>query len=126
LGVDTELLFWKQTYVASTEEDGAFFVYLEDVDEPGVVRYLTEALLRGIHRKLSDEMPPYVTSMPSHTFKRADAMPLPRGEKEKSELECMASTCGSSPCPNDWCLDAISYLQTDYLVREGTLGCHSE
>jgi len=67
-------------YVASTEEDGAFFVYLEDVDESGVVRYITEGLLRGIHCKLSDETPPYVTSKPYRTFKRADAMPLPRGE----------------------------------------------
>jgi putative CocE/NonD family hydrolase len=67
-------------YVASTEEDGAFFVYLEDVDASGVVRYLSEGLLRGMHRRLSDEMPPYVTSMPNRTFKRTDAMPLPRGE----------------------------------------------
>lgn len=67
-------------YVASTEEDGAFFVYLEDVDESGVVRYITEGMLRGIHRKLSDETPPYVTSQPYRTFKRADASPLPPGE----------------------------------------------
>jgi len=66
--------------VASTEEDSAFFVYLEDVDESGVVRYITEGMLRGIHRKLSDETPPYVTTKPYRTFKRADAMPLPRGE----------------------------------------------
>jgi putative CocE/NonD family hydrolase len=52
-------------WVASTEEDGAFFVYLEDVDELGVVRYLTEGLLRGIQRKLSHETPPYVTAMPT-------------------------------------------------------------
>ena len=67
-------------YLSSTEEDGAFFVYLEDVAPSGVVHYITEGMLRGIHRHLSDETPPYVTSNPYHIFKRADAMPLPRKE----------------------------------------------
>ncbi len=67
-------------HVTSTHVDGAFYVYLEDVDEKGVVRYLTEGLLRGIHRKLSEKMPPYATPIPNHTFKRADVMPMPRGE----------------------------------------------
>jgi putative CocE/NonD family hydrolase len=67
-------------HLASSEEDGAFFVYLEDIDESGTVRYLTEGLLRGIHRKVSDKTHPYPSPMPSHTFKRADALPLPRGE----------------------------------------------
>lgn len=67
-------------HVASTEDDGAFFVYLEDVDEKGVVRYITEGQLRGIHRKLSDEPAPYWTGMPYRTFKRAHAAPIPRGE----------------------------------------------
>ncbi|MBE2269434.1 MAG: CocE/NonD family hydrolase [Anaerolinea sp.] len=64
-------------HVASSADDGAFFAYLEDVDEKGVVRYLTEGELRGIHRKLSSEAPPYVTGMPQHSFKRADAAPMP-------------------------------------------------
>ncbi len=82
LECDTEITGYPVVtlYVASTQEDGAFFVYLEDVDESGVVRYITEGLLRGIHRKLSDETSPYVTSKPFRTFKRVDAMPLPRGE----------------------------------------------
>ncbi len=67
-------------HVSSTEDDGAFFVYLEDVDESGVVHYLTEGILRGIHRQLSAETPPYVTAKPYRTFKRTDVDPLPRGE----------------------------------------------
>ena len=57
-------------FVASSEEDGAFFVYLEDVDEKGVVRYVTEGQLRAIHRKLAEEPAPYWTGMPYRTFKR--------------------------------------------------------
>ncbi|MBK8026762.1 MAG: CocE/NonD family hydrolase [Chloroflexi bacterium] len=68
-------------HIASSSEDAAFFVYLEDVDERGVVRYLTEGQLRGLHRKLADAPPPYVTGMPYHSCRRADASPLPRGQR---------------------------------------------
>lgn len=67
-------------YVASSVDDGAFYAYLEDVDARGVVRYLTEGQLRGIHRKLADAPPVYRTGMPYRSFRRADAAPLPRGE----------------------------------------------
>lgn len=67
-------------HVASSEGDGAFFVYLEDVDPQGVVRYITEGQLRGIHRKLSGLPAPYRTPMLYRTFTRADAEAMPRGE----------------------------------------------
>ena len=67
-------------FVSSTAPDGNFFVYLEDVDESGHVDYVTEGQLRAIHRKLSDEEPPYVTVVPYRTFNRADAMSLVSGE----------------------------------------------
>jgi putative CocE/NonD family hydrolase len=70
-------------YVASTAADGAFYVYLEDVDERGKVTYVTEGLLRAIHRKVSDEVPPYKMLVPYHSFKRKDAMPLAPGEVAK-------------------------------------------
>ncbi len=66
--------------VASSEPDGAFFAYLEAVDAKGVVRYLTEGQLRGIHRRLSNLPAPYWTDVPQHSFRRADSAPLPRGE----------------------------------------------
>jgi uncharacterized protein len=67
-------------YVASTHTDGAFFVYLEEIDETGKVTYLTEGQLRVIHRKVSNDKPPYTTLVPYHTFKKKDAMPLVIGE----------------------------------------------
>ncbi len=68
-------------HVESTEEDGAFYVYLEDVDEHGRVTYVTEGQLRASHRKVSEETPPYVQQVPYHSFKRADMMPLVPGEQ---------------------------------------------
>lgn len=70
-------------YVTSTATDGAFFVYLEDVDENGRVTYITEGQLRIIHRKVSRETPPYKLLVPYHSFKRKDAMPLVPGKIAK-------------------------------------------
>jgi putative CocE/NonD family hydrolase len=68
-------------YVSSTHEDGAFYVYLEDVGPDGRVSYLTEGLLRAIHRKTADPgTAPYVPLGFYHTFRKADALPLIPGE----------------------------------------------
>ncbi|MBI9045659.1 MAG: CocE/NonD family hydrolase [Anaerolineaceae bacterium] len=66
--------------VTSTESDGAFFVYLEDIAEDGTVTYLTEGLLRAIHRKVSQSEPPYSVFGPYHSYKRDDYLPLVPGE----------------------------------------------
>jgi hypothetical protein len=75
---DTEITGYPviNLYVTSTRTDGAFFVYLEEVDEAGKVTYLTEGQLRVIHRNVSKDTPPYTTLVPYHTFKKKDAMPL--------------------------------------------------
>jgi putative CocE/NonD family hydrolase len=63
-------------FVTSTANDGAFLAYLEDVNEKGVVTYVTEGALRALHRKISAETPPYKLLVPFHSFKKKDAMPL--------------------------------------------------
>jgi len=85
-------------FVSSTAEDGNFLAYLEDVDEEGRVTYVTEGGLRAIHRRLSDEEPPYAQVVPYRTFRREDAMPLVSGEA--AEL-------------------VFDLLPTSYLFREG-------
>lgn len=68
-------------FLASSETDGAFFAYLEDVDERGVVRYLTEGQLRGLHRQLASTPPAQWMGMPYRSFKRADRAPLTPNER---------------------------------------------
>jgi uncharacterized protein len=82
LASDTEITGYPviNLYVTSTQTDGAFFVYLEEIDESGKVTYLTEGQLRAIHRKVSNDMPPYTSPVPYHTFRKKDAMPLVPGE----------------------------------------------
>jgi uncharacterized protein len=65
---------------SSTQADGLFFVYLEDVAPDGKVTYVTEGQLRALHRKLSDETPPYRTTYPYRTFAQRDAAPLVPGQ----------------------------------------------
>jgi putative CocE/NonD family hydrolase len=67
-------------YVTSTATDGAFFVYLEDVDETGKVTYVTEGQLRALHRLVSTDSPPYNMLVPYHSFRQEDGMPLVPGE----------------------------------------------
>lgn len=67
-------------WVTSTATDGAFLVYLEDVNEKGAVTYVTEGELRALHRKISSETPPYKLLVPYHSFKRKDALPLVPGQ----------------------------------------------
>ena len=65
--------------IASDREDGALFVYLEDVDPEGRSRYVTEGGLRLIHRKAVPN-PYFEGEEPYHSFARADAEPMPPGE----------------------------------------------
>lgn len=67
----------------STHEDGAVFAYLEDVTPDGRVLYVGEGQLRLLHRKLSEEEPPFATAEPYHSYKRADAAPMRPGEVEE-------------------------------------------
>ncbi|MBT8398347.1 MAG: CocE/NonD family hydrolase, partial [Gemmatimonadetes bacterium] len=67
-------------HLSSTHEDGAVFVYLEDVTPDGRVLYIGEGQLRLLHRKVSEEEPPFVTPAPYHSYKEADAEPMTPGE----------------------------------------------
>jgi uncharacterized protein len=73
--------------VSSTADDGAFIVYLEDVDPSGKVTYITDGQLRPLHRKVSQEAPPYAVFGPYHSFKKQDGLPLKSGEVTELTFE---------------------------------------
>ncbi|MBN1225274.1 MAG: CocE/NonD family hydrolase [Candidatus Aminicenantes bacterium] len=79
-------------YVASTHEDGAFFVYLEDVSPEGRVTYITEGQLRAVMRKVTDEKPLYRKFGPLRSEKREDAMPLVKGEIAEITFDLWATS----------------------------------
>jgi putative CocE/NonD family hydrolase len=79
-------------WVTSTHDDGAFFVYLEDVAPDGTVHYVTEGMLRAVHRRISDTAPPYRVLGPYHTYRREDALPLVPGEIAEISFELLPTS----------------------------------
>lgn len=71
-------------YVSTDLEDGAFFAYLEDVDENGKATYVTEGQLRGLQRHVSQEPRPHndVAEVPYHSYLRKDGKPMEPGRVE--------------------------------------------
>lgn len=67
-------------YLVSDRTDGALFAYLEEVEAGGAVHYVTEGMLRALHRRVRDAPPPTWEAGPTRTFRRADAWPLTPGE----------------------------------------------
>jgi putative CocE/NonD family hydrolase len=67
-------------HLSSTHSDGAFFVYLESVSPQGAVTYVTEGVLRGLHRKVTEEPSDWKRPIPYHSFLAADAQPMAPGE----------------------------------------------
>ncbi len=67
--------------LSSTAPDGQFYAYLEEVAPDGRVTYVTEGMLRGVHRHVAPrDSAPYPGLGPFHSFRRADASPLVPGE----------------------------------------------
>ncbi|MBA3069255.1 MAG: CocE/NonD family hydrolase [Hyphomonas sp.] len=71
-----------ELWLESSAPDGALHVYLEDVAEDGKATYLTEGVFRLQHRKVSAGSPDFHVFGPFHSFKRADAAPMPEGAPE--------------------------------------------
>ena len=71
-------------HMESSAPDAGVFVYLEDVDPEGRVEYVTEGMLRALHRKPA--APPYRSPVPYHSFTRADGAPLVPGEVVALEI----------------------------------------
>ncbi len=64
-----------ELWVRTQEKDAAFFVYLDDVLPNGEVRYITEGMLRAIHRELTPT-PFHADCVPQRSYLEADARPL--------------------------------------------------
>ncbi len=63
--------------VRSSEPDAAIFAYLSEVQQDGQVQYVTEGMLRALHRKESSCPENYRTTWPYHSCSRHDAAPMP-------------------------------------------------
>jgi len=64
--------------IASSESDAAVFVYLSEIDAAGRSHYVTEGMLRALHRKTAPPPPNYASNWPWHPCRRQDAQLLER------------------------------------------------
>ena len=83
-----------ELWVASSETDAALHVYLTEVDEAGE-HYVTEGVLRALHRRDAADTPHHRTAWPTHSFSRQDAAPLVPGMPERLRIALL---------PVSWCL----------------------
>jgi putative CocE/NonD family hydrolase len=88
--------------LASSEPDAAVFLYLSEVEADGTLRYVTEGLLRALHRKESPDTPAHRTAWPTRSFARADAAPMPIGRAERLHFALL---------PTSWTFKAGSRVQ---------------
>jgi putative CocE/NonD family hydrolase len=69
-------------WLASSEPDAAIFAYLSELEADGTARYVTEGVLRAIHRAEATPPDNYRTTWPWRSFARSDARPMPIGEPQ--------------------------------------------
>lgn len=86
-------------WAVSSEPDAALFAYLSEVEEDGTVRYVTEGMLRGLHRAEAPCTADHKTTWPFRSFSRAEAKPLVPGEPA---------------------LFRFAFLPTSWIVRRGS------
>jgi predicted acyl esterase len=66
--------------LSADTKDCAVHAYLSEVEADGTVRYVTEGMLRALHRQEQDPPPAYRAAWPWRSYSRADAAPLAPGE----------------------------------------------
>jgi putative CocE/NonD family hydrolase len=69
-------------WIAANQPDAALHVYLEEIEADGRVRYVTEGMLRALHRKEAPCPAHHKTTWPYRGFARTDAAPLRSGVPE--------------------------------------------
>lgn len=71
---------------ACDQRDACLFAYLEDIAPDGAATYVTEGMLRALHRATASPPETYRTSWPWRAFTRAEAAPMRPGEPVAIEL----------------------------------------
>jgi len=81
-----------ELWLASSQADAAIHLYLTEVEADGRERYVTEGVLRALHRKDAPDTPAHRTKWPTHSFRRADAAPLVPGEATRLRIALLPTS----------------------------------
>lgn len=85
-----------------SEADAALFVYATEIEANGARRYITEGMLRMLHRQTQSPPAEYATAWPYRSFYRTDARLLEPGKPDQATFALL---------PVSWCLKAGSRLR---------------
>lgn len=66
-------------WVSTAQKDAAVYLYLSEVESDGQVRYITEGMLRALHRATAQAPPEYRTAWPYRDMTRTSAAALEPG-----------------------------------------------
>ena len=91
-----------QLHVSTSEHDASVFVYLSEVDAHGRCWFITEGLLRLLHRREAPPPTSYRASWPYRTFRREHASHMQPGVPETVRFALL---------PVSWTLQAGSRLR---------------
>ncbi len=89
-------------WLEADQGDAAVFVYLSEVEPDGRVRYVTEGVLRALHRAEAPCPRFEQRTWPYHPFTRAAAAPLPAGRVERLRFALL---------PTSWRFKAASRIR---------------
>jgi uncharacterized protein len=81
-----------ELWLAASEPDAAIHLYLTEVEADGRERYVTEGVLRALHRKDAPDTPAHRTKWPTHSFRRADAAPLVPGQATRLSIALLPTS----------------------------------
>lgn len=79
-------------WIASSEPDAALFVYLSELTSDGTVRYVTEGMLRALHRAEAPCPDDHRTTWPFRNFSRREARPLVPGEPARMHFALLPTS----------------------------------
>ena len=79
------------------QADAAVIAYLEDIAPDGTRRYVTEGLLRALHRKESSPPDDYHASWPFRSCEQGDAQPMTPGEPDRLRFAMLATSWAFEP-----------------------------
>jgi predicted acyl esterase len=89
-------------WLEADQGDAALFVYLSEIEADGRMRYVTEGVLRALHRQESPCPRLERRTWPYHGFTRAAATPMIKGRTERIRFALL---------PTSWCFKAGSRLR---------------
>jgi uncharacterized protein len=81
-----------ELWLAASEADAAVHLYLTEIEADGRERYVTEGVLRALHRKDAPDTPAHRTKWPTHSFRREDAAPLVPGQATRLSIALLPTS----------------------------------